>query len=103
MKLGFAIAALVLAGAAIIVPFSGSLMLISTIAAIIAALFGDRNFVIATVVLNCVDVLFLSPVIRMQAGFGGSVFLALLFLLPLLALRIYAMGKVRLGGKPVVT
>jgi len=103
MKLGFAIAALVLAGAALIVPFSGSLMLISTIAAIIAALFGDRNFVIATVVLNCVDVLFLSPVIRMQAGFGGCVFLALLFLLPLLALRIYASGKVRLGGKPVVS
>lgn len=84
-------------------PFSGSLMLISTIVAIIAALFGDRNFVIATVVLNCVDVLFLSPVIRMQAGFGGCVFQAILFVLPLLALRIYATGRVRLGAKPVVS
>lgn len=101
MKLGFAIAALVLAGAAIIVPFSGSLMLLSTIAGIIAALFGDRNFVIAAVVLNCVDVVFLSPMIRLQAGFGGCVVLAALFLLPLLAMRMYATGKVRLGAKPV--
>jgi hypothetical protein len=76
-------------------------MLISTIAGIIAALFGDRNFVIATVVLNCVDVVFLSPMIRLQAGFGGCVVLALLFLLPLLAMRMYASGKLRLGVKPV--
>ncbi len=102
MKLGFAIAALVLAGAALIVPFSGSLMLISAIAAVIAAFFGDRNLVIAAVVINCVDVLFLSPVIRMQAGVGGCIFLALVFLLPLLAMRLYASGKLRLGAKPVV-
>jgi len=43
----------------------------------------------------------LSPVIRLQAGFGGCIFLALLFLLPLPAMRIYASGKLRLGAKSV--
>ena len=101
MKLGFAIASLVLAGAAVILPFSGMLMLISTACAVVAALFGDRNFVIAVVIVNCIDVLFFSPVIRLQAGFAGCVILALLFLLPLLAMRLYATGKIRLGAKPM--
>jgi hypothetical protein len=102
MKLGFAIASLVIAGLAIILPFSGTLMLLSTAGAVVAALFGDRNFVIAVVILNCVDVLFLSPVIRYQAGFVGCVFLALLFLVPLFAMWVYTKGKLRLGDKPVV-
>ncbi len=103
MKLGFGIASLVLAGAAVILPFSGMLMLISTACAVVAALFGDRNFVIAVVIINCIDVLLLSPVIRLQAGFAGCVVLAVLFLIPVAAVRMYATGKVRLGAKPVVS
>ncbi len=78
-------------------------MLISTAAALVAGLFGDRNFVIAAVIINCVDVLFLSPMIRLQAGLGGCILLAVLFLLPLLALRLYASGRIRLGAKPIAS
>ncbi len=58
---------------------------------------------IAVVIVSCIDVLFLSPMIRLQAGFAGCVVLAVLFFIPVAAMRMNATGKVRLGSKPVVS
>lgn len=105
---GIGIAGLIVSLIAIPVPVFGIWIMIAALVLVsVGALFGDKTFTIATVVISATNTLLFSPLI-LVAIFGspdqeGSSFLATVvivsLLLPIMAMILQATGKVVLGKR----
>ncbi|MEF2549085.1 hypothetical protein VQ045_18170 [Aurantimonas sp. E1-2-R+4] len=107
---GIGLAALIVALISIFIPLAGLVLAgIGLVIACLGALFGDKGFAIATVVVTAVNYFFLSPSLwmseagsRVSGGSGNTevwAFIVALLVAPIVCMILYSSGKIMLGKK----